>query len=66
MIIRRFKPSDESFIIALSVEAFSEFSERAGARAMSLAHGRGVVTLVAERRAKPVGFAVLRMDARSE
>jgi ribosomal protein S18 acetylase RimI-like enzyme len=66
MIIRRFKPSDESFIIALSVEAFSEFSERAGARAMSLAHGRGVVTLVAERRAKPVGFAVLRMDARGE
>jgi len=33
---------------------------------MSLAHGRGVVTLVAERRGKPAGFAVLRMDARGE
>src|SRR5688572_27723302 len=33
---------------------------------MSLARGGGVVTLVAERRGKPVAFAVLRMDARGE
>ena len=40
--VRRARPSDTSFIVALSVEAFSEFSDQAGSRALPLTRGRGV------------------------
>ena len=64
--IRRAKSSDAAFIVALSVQAFSEYSDRAGHRAVPLTRGRGVVTLVAERGRKPAGFAVLRVDGHGE
>jgi ribosomal protein S18 acetylase RimI-like enzyme len=60
------RSSDTSFVVELSAQAFSEYSDRAESRAVELACGRGVVTLVAERRGRRAGFAVLRMDDRGE
>ncbi len=61
--VRRVRRSDGAFIVALSEQVFSEYSLRAGQRALPLTRGRGVVTLVAEWRKQQAGFAVLRCDA---
>jgi [ribosomal protein S18]-alanine N-acetyltransferase len=62
--VRRMRPSDASFVVALSAEAFSEYSNQAESRALPLTRGPGVTTLVAEWRGQRAGFAVLRMDDR--
>src|SRR5262245_52150384 len=62
--VRRARNSDSAFIVQLSEQVFSEYSLRAGQRALPLTQGRGVITVVAEWRKERAGFAVLRCDAR--
>ena len=57
--IRRAEAGDESFIVELSREVFSEYTPRAGPRALAMSAEHGARTLVATVGKRRVGFAVV-------
>jgi ribosomal protein S18 acetylase RimI-like enzyme len=60
--VRPAKNGDREFIRELSVQVFSEYTPRAGVRALPMTERRGSLTLVAEWRGELAGFAVLVLD----
>lgn len=55
-LVRHYRSMDEPFVARLAGEAFAEFARRPGPLTLSML--RAGSTLVAERKDKPVGFAV--------
>ena len=60
--VRPVRNGDREFIRELSAEVFSEYTPRAGVRALPMTERRGSMTLVAEWRGERAGFAVLVLD----
>jgi len=60
--VRSARRGDRAFIRELSVQVFSEYTPRAGVRALPMTERRGSVTLVAEWRGALAGFAVLVLE----
>lgn len=58
--VRHYRNMDEPFVARLAGEAFAEFSRRPGLLTLSML--RAGSTLIAERAAKPVGFAVAEFN----
>jgi ribosomal-protein-alanine N-acetyltransferase len=50
---------DRDFVLALSAEAFSEYTPGAGPRTLEMTGARGAASFVAELGARAVGFAVV-------
>jgi [ribosomal protein S18]-alanine N-acetyltransferase len=63
--VRWMRESDSDFMVALSEQVFSEYTRRAGERALPMVRGQDAHTLIAEWRGAPAGFAVLRREGRS-